>query len=131
MKKMNNKKGFTLMELLIVVAIIAILVAVSIPVFTSQLEKARETTDVANMRAAKAEAVTQYLTDGNAGTYYYDAVNGTLKSAKTGITAYGKGTSANGNVTEQGYTNADYTSSIIKVEVAADGTVTISWETAA
>ena len=36
----NNKKGFTLAELLIVVAIIAVLVAIAIPVFTSQLEKA-------------------------------------------------------------------------------------------
>ena len=37
MKK--NNKGFTLAELLIVVAIIAVLVAIAIPVFTSQLEK--------------------------------------------------------------------------------------------
>ena len=35
----KNKKGFTLAELLIVVAIIAVLVAISIPIFTSQLEK--------------------------------------------------------------------------------------------
>ena len=48
----NIKKGFTLAELLIVVAIIAVLVAVSIPVFTNQLEKAREATDAANIRAA-------------------------------------------------------------------------------
>lgn len=41
MKKMN-KKGFTLMEMLIVVAIIAVLIAIAIPVFTAQLEKARE-----------------------------------------------------------------------------------------
>ena len=46
----TNKKGFTLAELLIVVAIIAVLVAIAIPVFTSQLEKAREATDAANIR---------------------------------------------------------------------------------
>lgn len=55
MKKLNNKKGFTLAELLIVVAIIAVLVAISIPIFTSQLEKSRESTDAANARAAYAE----------------------------------------------------------------------------
>lgn len=53
-KKMN-KKGFTLAELLIVVAIIAVLVAISIPIFTSQLEKSREAADAANIRAAYAE----------------------------------------------------------------------------
>ena len=42
MKKMNNKRGFTLAELLIVVAIIAVLVAISIPIFTTQLEKSRD-----------------------------------------------------------------------------------------
>ena len=60
MKKMN-KKGFTLAELLIVVAIIAVLVAIAIPVFTAQLEKSREATDLANVRAAYAEMMTEYL----------------------------------------------------------------------
>ena len=59
--KKNNKKGFTLAELLIVVAIIAVLVAIAIPVFSSQLEKSREATDVANIRSAYAEVVTKYL----------------------------------------------------------------------
>ena len=40
MKK--RKAGFAFAELLIVVAIIAVLVAISIPIFTNQLEKARE-----------------------------------------------------------------------------------------
>ena len=60
MKK--NNKGFTLAELLIVVAIIAVLVAIAIPVFTAQLEKSREATDLANIRSAYAELMSEYLT---------------------------------------------------------------------
>ena len=59
--KKRNKKGFTLMEMLIVVAIIAILVAIMIPTFNAQLEKAREATDAANIRAAYAEVMVKYL----------------------------------------------------------------------
>ena len=55
--KKTNKKGFTLAELLVVVAIIAVLVAIAIPIFTSQLEKSREAVDAANIRAAYAEVV--------------------------------------------------------------------------
>ncbi len=63
MKKLHkNEKGFTLAELLIVVAIIGVLVAISIPIFTSQLEKAREATDAANLRAKYAEVMTCALT---------------------------------------------------------------------
>lgn len=59
----NNKKGFTLAELLIVVAIIAVLVGISIPVFTSQLEKSREAVDMANIRAAYAEVMADAITN--------------------------------------------------------------------
>ena len=41
----NRKKGFTLAELLVVVAIVSILAAISIPIFTRQLETSREATD--------------------------------------------------------------------------------------
>lgn len=58
---MRNKQGFTLAELLIVVAIIAALVGIAIPVFTSQLEKAREATDAANIRDAYAEVMTKAI----------------------------------------------------------------------
>lgn len=60
--KKNNNKGFTLAELLIVVAIIAVLTAIAIPVFTTQLEKSRESTDLANIRSAYAEVMTNILT---------------------------------------------------------------------
>ena len=63
MKKLN-KKGFTLAELLIVVAIIAVLVAISIPIFTAQLNKAKYAADEANARSIYAEMVADYLANG-------------------------------------------------------------------
>lgn len=54
-KKRKSKKGFTLMEMLIVVAIIAILVAIAIPTFNGSLDRARVATDDANIRAAYAQ----------------------------------------------------------------------------
>ena len=84
--------GFTLMEMLIVVAIIAVLIAIAIPVFTSQLEKSREATDAANIRSAygviQAAALTQdtqaeltkmntadttYTVEGSEGSFVYKA----------------------------------------------------------
>ena len=73
MKK--NNKGFTLAELLIVVAIIAVLVAIAIPVFTTQLEKSRDATSVSNMRAGYAEIMTCVI----AGTEGQTRVTGPTK----------------------------------------------------
>lgn len=90
MKKMNEKKGFTLAELLIVVAIIAVLVAVAIPVFTSQLEKARQSTDVANLRSSYAEAMTAYLSGdatGVGGTYVVQHTKALEATATSGLQA--------------------------------------------
>ena len=67
-KAKENKKGFTLAELLIVVAIIAVLVAISIPIFTTQLEKSRDAVSVSNIRAAYAQASAEYLTSDENGT---------------------------------------------------------------
>ena len=55
-----DKKGFTVAELLIVVAIVGILVAISIPILNEQLEKAREAHDIATMRAAASAAIEMY-----------------------------------------------------------------------
>ena len=60
----NEVKGFTLAELLIVVAIIAVLVAISIPIFTSQLHKAKVATDWANLRAYYAEIQADFISTG-------------------------------------------------------------------
>lgn len=59
----QNSRGFTLAELLITVAIIGVLVAISIPVFASQTEKSREATDLSNVRAAYAEVMAEAITE--------------------------------------------------------------------
>ena len=89
--KKNNKKGFTLAELLIVVAIIGVLVAISIPIFTSQLKKARLATNQANARSAHAALVAELLTEDdatNSGSDTYTvssaSLSGTVGTATAG-----------------------------------------------
>ena len=91
MKKIRENKGFTLAELLIVVAIIAVLVAVAIPVFNAQLDKARAATEQANARSTYAEVVSNYLLDSTAPQSYedskaYDGITYTAKTADYGKT---------------------------------------------
>ena len=101
--KLQNRKGFTLVEMLIVVAIIAILIAVSIPMISGALDKAKEATDKANVRAAIAEASIEYLTntvDGNDNDItakMYNAATGALESGST-VTAYGQASGNTPNV---------------------------------
>jgi prepilin-type N-terminal cleavage/methylation domain-containing protein len=69
-RKGNNEKGFTLLEMMIVVAIIAVLVVISIPVFTGVLEKSREATDLANVRSAYAEVMIAAITQDTSSSLY-------------------------------------------------------------
>jgi prepilin-type N-terminal cleavage/methylation domain-containing protein len=91
MFKKLNKKGFTLAELLIVVAIIGVLVAISIPIFTSQLKKARLATNQANARAAYAAATTEYMLNyadtapAAAISYTYDTSTGKAELDTTAV----------------------------------------------
>ena len=57
----RRKQGFTLMEMLIVVAVIAVLIAVAIPVFSSSLHKSRVATDWANVKSYYNEIQTDYM----------------------------------------------------------------------
>ena len=89
--KKTNKKGFTLAELLVVVAIIAVLVAISIPIFTTQLEKSRDAVTLSNIRAAYAQAQTAELTessDTTNGVTYTKTANGSTVGV-TGVVSKG------------------------------------------
>ena len=59
--KKARENGFTMAEMLIVVAIIVVLVSVSIPVFSRQLTKAQLAAETANLRSAYAEAIATAL----------------------------------------------------------------------
>lgn len=90
--KLTKKNGFTLVEMLIVVAIIAILVAISIPLVSTSLDKAKKATDAANLRAAKACAVIEYLgNDKSVKDQWYDIESGTMKT-NTPTEGYGETT---------------------------------------
>ena len=134
-KTLKDQGGFTLIEMLIVVAIIAILIAISIPVVNSALEKARQATDAANVRAAKAAALVDYMTDGNSigagsdlipstGTttpVWYRASDGMIVDSNADE-GYGKST-----VTPPGSTGTPKGNDI-KIVVSGEGECTLSWE---
>ena len=129
--KKNNNKGFTLMEMLIVVAIIAVLVAIAIPVFTNQLEKAREATDAANIRSTYAEVMACALTDAA------DTTNGVKKGGTDGAYTYSKDVGAvqkqkgwqNTSITEIAGIKLDDATNPIAAQSLKGWTVTYSEDT--
>ncbi|MEG0323065.1 MAG: prepilin-type N-terminal cleavage/methylation domain-containing protein [Raoultibacter sp.] len=62
----EDRGGFTLAELLIVVGILLVLIAIAIPVFTGALGKAENAVVAANARSAKSEALTNYMMESDA-----------------------------------------------------------------
>ena len=65
--RVENRRGtcgFTLAEMLIVVAIIGILTAISIPIFTSRMHKAKVAADMANLRAYFSQIQAEYMLTG-------------------------------------------------------------------
>ena len=61
MKNLKNKKGFTLVELVIVIAVIAILAAVLIPTFSNVVQKANESKELQQVTNAYKEALAEAL----------------------------------------------------------------------
>lgn len=91
MLQQRRKKGFTLAELLIVVAIIAVLTAIAVPLFVSAITKAENATGASNVRAVRGAAVVEILS--NQETYMiddsaYDTKKTTEGSVEAGVTEF-------------------------------------------
>lgn len=132
-EKLRKNGGFTLVEMLIVVAIIAILIAISIPMVGNALERSREATDAANERSFKAELLLCYMAGTTNGkelaadnkfetgkAYCYDAANGKIGTAAT---AYGQGTDAGAHKGS----GSDHKNMFLWGYVTGDGEVKMAW----
>ena len=81
MKKMN-KKGFTIVELVIVIAVIAILAAVMIPTFSGIVERANNSAVTQETREALTALLIEKNGDLSNGTYYFAYKKGTNDAIK-------------------------------------------------
>ncbi|MFO7946062.1 MAG: type II secretion system protein, partial [Armatimonadota bacterium] len=64
MKAGDTPRGFTLVEMLVVIGIIAVLSAILFPVFNAAREKGRETTCMSNLKQI-GTAIELYVQDAN------------------------------------------------------------------
>lgn len=106
MKKTTNNKGFSLIELIIVIAIMAVLVAIIAPNLTKYLGSSKKNTDKKNADELAAQIQT-CITD-------YETENGYIGACSITWSATGASTT---NVTFQSMLNAAITSSTASKEV--------------
>ena len=136
-RNIKGTKGFTLAELLIVVAIIAVLVAVAIPVFTAQLKKAQQAADLANARSIYAELTADFISNGKSTVKVYrDDVE--LSPGDSGLLAHefywheGKYTvslvDSNGNKSTFSFANPSWTYLLICVDYENGGAPAVSYQ---
>ena len=135
MNKKNNRKGFTIVELVIVIAVIAILATVLVPTFGNVIEKADKTAAVQDARndlteyfvkepeaAATLDAVT------NVGDYWFAIVDGNLKQDNEGNVALYESKEAAVNANRAGLVftveEGDPAAAVEKIKVLAAGAVT-------
>ena len=92
--KRRNTKGFTLGEVLLVVAIISALTAIGIPSLMKEIDKAKLRVDQAHVQEAVSMATSQYAADHESVTvvYYYDANRSEIQKENRNIYGYGKST---------------------------------------
>lgn len=106
MKRKNNKKGFTLVELMVVVVIIGILVAIAVPVYNGAQRSARTSAVAANVRTLEGAVELYKSENGNAIPTQTDLEGSYVKTwpVGPGTVAYAVATST-GAITTTGAIN--------------------------
>ena len=80
----NKQKGFTIAELLIVVAIIGVMVAIVIPIYAAKLHRVRVAVDWTNVRSYYSQLQYEFLeTEKVNGSYLHE-----ITMSPTGLTSF-------------------------------------------
>lgn len=117
MKKLNNK-GFSLVELIIVIAIMAVLVGVLAPQFIKYVESSRQSTDIDNVRAMKT-AVESFVADAS--------TSGATVDASITIEVSGKKATVSGTDTKKELSDLGLTDTNGACALKSEGWNNVTW----
>lgn len=130
--KKNDKKGFTLVELIVVLVILAILAALLIPALTGYIDKAKEKQIIGETRQAVMAAQTladeEYAKTGGSISVDADFISKvkTLAEVSGTIDTNNVSVSEKGLITELVYSNNGKTCTYMKASATAQATFTVA-----